>query len=130
MKDGRDGNYYMTSLFRSVETLAKTPGGRRTATQGGRYGDFDMSYHISPASKDIYLNLVALSNSSESRGLQTAGLYRTRWEGNATQGEWTVKDESYSHMDFSEDWGGAHSAVIPGKFKNKEDAGAQMGKHL
>ncbi|MDK2776998.1 MAG: hypothetical protein KYX62_05000 [Pseudomonadota bacterium] len=129
IKDGRDGNYYMTSLFRSITDMAKTPGARMPMYQMGRYGDFDMSYQISPASKDIYLNLVALSNSSESIGPQTPGLYRTYWEGDATDGRWKVK-ESCTTMELSHQWGGAHSAVIPGKFESKEVAGRLIAEHL
>lgn len=130
IKDGRDGNYYMTSLFRSITDMAKTPGARMPVYQKGRYGDFDMSYQISPASRDIYLNLVVLSNNSEFRGPQTPGLYRTRWEGNGVDGEWLVKGGSYDNMDFSQNWGGAHSAVIPGKFDFKEEAASVMAEHL
>lgn len=129
IKDGKDGNYYMTSLFRSVTDMAKTPGARMPTSQKGRYGDFDMSYQISPASRDIYLNLVALSNYSESMGPQTPGLYRTYWEGDATDGRWKVQ-EFCTTMELSHQWGGAHSAVIPGKFKNKEDAGVKIATHL
>ncbi len=130
VKSGKDGNYYMTSLFRSVTDMAKTPGARMPVSQKGRYGDFDMSYQVSPASKDIYLNLVALSSDSESRGPQTPGLYRTRWEGDAAQGQWRVKDETCISMDLSHQWGGTHSAVIPGKFESKEEAGLMMARHL
>lgn len=129
IKDGKDGNYYMTSLFRSITDMAKTPGARMPMYQMGRYGDFDMSYQISPASKDIYLNLVALSNSSESIGPQTPGLYRTYWEGDAKDGRWKVK-ESCTTMELSHQWGGAHSAVIPGKFESKEVAGRLIAEHL
>lgn len=130
VKSGKDGNYYMTSLFRSVIDMAKTPGARMPVSQAGRYGDFDMSYQVSPASKDIYLNLVALSNESQSCASRTPGVYRVEWNGDAIKGNWSVRDGSYTDMDLSHQWGGAHSAVIPGKFKNKEDAGRKIANHL
>ena len=33
-------------------------------------------------------------------------------------------------MDLSHQWGGAHSAVVPGKFDLKEDAAPIMAEHL
>ena len=111
IKDGKDGNYYMTSLFRSVVTLAQTPGGRKAVSQGGRYGDFDLSYKISSASRDIYLNLVALSNNTEFKGKQSPGLYRTVWRRDHTKGDWAVEEENYTSMDLTHCWGGARTQL-------------------
>jgi hypothetical protein len=117
------GNYYMTSLVRAVLRLAV---GDKTVNSQAVIGDFKFTYKVSSDRKNIYINLIELTE-SKSKTDQSPGLYQAKWRG----GKWFVPSEQYTTMDLNHKWShGAHMAVVPGKFESKEYAGEMIGTHV
>lgn len=126
IKNNHTGNYYMTTLLRSVLRLAV--GDRPVVTQA-TVGDFTFSYTTSQDRKNIYIHLVEINHLTTSQR-QSTGLYKTHWI--PERDRWDIKDGSQpaTSMDLNSQWFSAHMAAIPGKFKTKEDASIEMGNHL
>ena len=117
------GNYYMTSLVRAVLRLAV---GDKTVNSQAVIGDFKFTYKVSSDRKNIYINLIELTE-SKSKTDQSPGLYQAKWRG----GKWFVPSEQYTTMDLNHKWShGAHMAVVPGKYESKEYAGEMIGTHV
>jgi len=128
IKKNHAGNYYMTTLLRAVLRLAV--GDKNVLTQA-TIGDFRFSYTTSPDRKDIYILLIEISNTSAPQA-QTSGLYQAKWV--LEKNNWNVREGSRPmvSMDFTDQWcvGDGHMAAVAGKFKYKEDAAIEMGRHL
>jgi hypothetical protein len=126
IKNNHTGNYYMTTLLRSVLRLAV--GDRPVVTQA-TVGDFTFSYTTSQDRKNIYIHLVEITDTTAPQH-QTSGLYKANWI--PERDRWDIKDGSQpsTSMDLSNQWFSAHMAAIPGKFESKERAARAIGDHL
>ena len=117
------GNYYMTSLVRAVLRLAV---GDRTVNSQAVIGDFKFTYKVSLDRKNIYINLIELTQSGPKTN-QSPGLYKAIWNG----AKWATESDINTSMDLNHKWShDAHVAVVPGQFESKEYAGERIGTHV
>jgi hypothetical protein len=116
------GNYYMTSLVRAVLRLAV---GDKTVNSQAVIGDFKFTYKVSADRKNIFINLIELTESGPKTN-QSPGLYKAIWNG----AKWATESDINTSMDLNHKWSGGHVAVVPGQFESKEYAGERIGTHV
>ncbi len=128
IKQNHNGNYYLTNLMRALYDLAACPGGRtHAAIQQKIFGPFIMKYSLAQADR-IELIALKVDQSLVSVEGQSPGLYKAEWI--RDRKNWITQGTPKSTMDLAHQWRGAHTAAIPGKFDDKEEAGKIMGKHI
>ncbi|MAG42752.1 MAG: hypothetical protein CMH95_00385 [Oceanospirillaceae bacterium] len=128
IKQNHNGNYYLTNLMRALYDLAACQGGRtHAAIQQKIFGPFIMKYSLAQADR-IELITFKVDESLISPKSQSPGLYKSEWD--LEEGNWIAQDGLKEKMDLAHQWEGAHTAAIPGKFEDKEEAGKVIGKHI
>jgi len=58
---------------------------------------------------------------------QTPGLYQVGWD--QVEG-WKTDQKPQAAMELTHQWSGAHTAAVPGKFANKNEAGQIIFVHI
>ncbi|PCI47328.1 MAG: hypothetical protein COB43_11695 [Oceanospirillales bacterium] len=128
IKQNHNGNYYLTNLIRALYDLAACPGGRtHTGIQHKTFGPFIMRYSLAQEDR-IELIAFKVDQSLVKVGTQAPALYRSEWDDE--EKNWDTEDYQYQNMDLTHQWKGAHTAAIPGKFEDKEEAGEVIGYHI
>jgi len=127
IKKNHAGNYYMTSMFRAIYSLALTPGGRGIGSQLKTFGPISVFYSVAP-NGDVKIKLLSINEEPKRFVKNDPGLYQVAWDD--SEKAWFPKERLESAMDLNHQWSGAHSAAIVGKFENATQAGERIIIHI
>ncbi|WP_431689248.1 hypothetical protein [Hahella sp. NBU794] len=127
IKRQHPGNFYMTSMYRAIYTLAVTPGAQTGAMKQQDFGAIRMQYSIEP-NGDVKVLWLCIDESLQSVVENTPGLYKVDWDAEAS--DWKTDNKPQAAMKLQHQWSGAHTAAVVGKFANKEEAGQKIFVHI
>lgn len=126
IRQGRQSNYHLCSLFRQATSLATKAGPRTFDFKTLTFDGAAFCYTINDAGDIFIINLLIDDDFTPDDTCQYTGLYRVE---NKHEG-WITNNKKQQSMDFSHQWPGGHYAAVSGQFDSKEDAGRKMIQHL
>lgn len=125
LKANHTGNYYLTTILRTIVSLNALAGGRSGLAKKMTIDGAQITYQIDNDG-DILIHGLVIDEQYVQPGKQTTGAYPVRFNKNL----WETKDRPIVAMDLTHRWNNAHYAAVSGVFENKETAGKELVTHI